>query len=112
MGNNCVFYNKLVRDKIPEIIRKNGEVANFHILDEGEYKEILGQKLLEECNEWINDKSIEELADILEVFYTIIEVQGISMEAVEKVRKEKIEERGGFKRRVFLENVVNKSADK
>lgn len=98
-------YNKLVRDKIPEIISASGKKANCRILSKDEYIIELDRKLDEECAEYQHDKNIEELADILEVIYAIAEARGYSVSDLERVRAEKFDKRGGFKNRVFLENV-------
>ncbi len=98
-------YNKLVRDRIPEIIEDSGKTAFSHILNDDEYILELDCKLNEECAEYQVDKSIEELADMLEVMYSIAEARGYSVSELEKVRKEKAEKRGGFKGKIFLEKV-------
>ena len=98
-------HNKLVRDKIPEIIEKAGKKAYTHILSEEDYMTELDKKLNEECAEYQADKSIEELADMLEVMYAIAEARGWSVSELEAVRKEKAAKRGAFEKRVFLERV-------
>ena len=98
-------HNKLVRDKIPEIIQKAGKTPVTHILSEEEYMTELDKKLNEECAEYQADKSIEELADMLEVMYAIAEARGWSVSELEAVRREKAEKRGAFERRIFLERV-------
>ena len=102
-------YNKLVRDKIPEIIMKSGKTAHCHVLDNNEYIAELDRKLNEECAEYQSDKSIEELADMLEVMYAIVEARGYSVAELERVRLEKAEKRGGFSERIFLEQVEDQS---
>ena len=98
-------HNKLVRDKIPEIIGNTGKTAYSHILTKEEYIAELDKKLNEECVEYQADKSLEELADMLEVMYAIAEARGYSVAELERVRAEKAEKRGGFKDRIFLERV-------
>ena len=98
-------YNKLVRDKIPEIIEKAGKTAYTHILSEEEYMTELDKKLGEEFAEYKADKSIEELADMLEVMYAIAKAKGWSVSELKAVRREKSEKRGAFERRIFLERV-------
>ena len=98
-------HNKLVRDKIPEIIEKAGKTAYTHILSEEEYMTELDKKLNEKCAEYQADKSIEELADMLEVMYAITEARGWSVSELEAVRKSKAEKRGGFKKKIYLEYV-------
>ena len=99
------MYNKLVRDKIPEIIMKSGKTAHCRVLDIDGYITELDRKLNEECAEYQTNKNIEELADILEVIYAIAEARGYSAAELESVRLEKSEKRGGFSQRIFLENV-------
>ena len=99
------IYSKLVRDKIPEIIENSGKTAHTHILSEDEYLSELDKKLGEEFAEYQADKSIEELADMLEVMYAIAAARGHSAEELETVRREKAEKRGSFEKRIFLEGV-------
>ena len=73
-------YNKLVRDKIPEIIVSNGEKPIIQILDDKKYRFHLEQKLNEEVNEYHESKCIEELADILEVVYALCEMDGYTQD--------------------------------
>ncbi len=96
-------YGKLVRDKIPEIIKENGDVPITHIADDKEYKELLIKKVQEEVDEFLKDPSKEEIADILEVLYAICDLEGTSKEEIELIRKEKAEKRGGFKNRIILD---------
>ena len=98
-------HNKLVRDKIPEIIEQAGKRSVTHILSDEEYISELDRKLNEECAEYQADKSIEELADMLEVMYAIAKARGWSASELEAVRREKSEKRGAFERRIFLERV-------
>ena len=95
-------YNKLVRDKIPEIISEKGDKANFRILDEDEYILALNAKLSEECAEYQKGNNVEELADILEVIYAIVKAKGWSAPELEEIRAHKAKERGGFVDRNFL----------
>lgn len=98
-------HNKLVRDRIPEIIENAGKTPVTHILSDEEYISELDKKLNEECAEYQADKSIEELADMLEVMYAIVQARGWSVSELESVRKEKAEKRGRFKDKIFLEYV-------
>ena len=100
-----ITYNKLVRDKIPEIIRQSNKIPVTHILDDEGYLSALDRKLDEECAEYHSDRNLEELADILEVLYAIAETKGCSVESLEVLRREKAVKRGGFKERIFLESV-------
>jgi len=95
--------NKLVRDKIPQIIKNAGKVPTTHIADDDEYWQKLKEKLKEEVEEFLKQSSEEELADILEVIYTICDFKKIDKEKLEVFRKKKAEERGGFKGKIILD---------
>ena len=97
-----MVYNKLVRDKIPDIIESNGQQPNTRILSDEEYTEALEQKLDEEVSEYHKDKNLEELADILEVIYALAENLGHSKEELLKNYEKQHGERGGFRDRIFL----------
>lgn len=96
------IYNKLVRDKIPEVIKADGKECETRIAPKEERLELLEKKLLEEVNEFMEDKNLEELADVMEVLYGLAANMGYSEEELNKKRIEKLEERGGFKEGVVL----------
>lgn len=100
-----IYYNKLIRDKIPEIIKKSGKRPITEILDDEAYKKHLDIKLGEELQEYLNDDNINELADLVEVVYAILKYKGIDPENFEKIRKKKAEERGSFDKRLLLKEV-------
>ena len=95
-------YSKLVRDKIPEMIRAQGETPHIRILEDGEYTAHLEAKLDEEVGEFHRDRNLEELADILEVVYALTEDLGHTRQELETVYNRKHEARGGFRDRIFL----------
>jgi predicted house-cleaning noncanonical NTP pyrophosphatase (MazG superfamily) len=99
-------YNKLVRDKIPEIIKKTGKDSKTEILSNDRYIEELKTKLNEEITEYqettTDTDALEELADVLELMHALAGVHGASFDEIEKVRKEKAAKRGGFTDRIFL----------
>lgn len=97
-----MIYNKLVRDKIPEIIESGGQKPVTRILNEDEYMACLEQKLDEEVQEFHGDQNLEELADILEVVYALTEAGGYTRQELFAVCDQKKEARGGFKDRIFL----------
>ena len=103
---NRYTYNNLVRDKIPQNIDdQEGKKCKYRILDNAEYLEQLNKKILEEANEFIEENSIEELGDLMEVINAIMKVKGYSMEKLTAVMKSKKEKKGGFDNKIFLEYV-------
>jgi predicted house-cleaning noncanonical NTP pyrophosphatase (MazG superfamily) len=98
-------YNKLVRDKIPEIIAAQGNSCIIRTLSKGEYLEALNAKLQEEVNEYLGSGDIEELADIEEVLRAILDVKNIPYVHFDTNRKLKAKTRGGFKKRTYLVSV-------
>jgi predicted house-cleaning noncanonical NTP pyrophosphatase (MazG superfamily) len=99
---NLKKYNKAIRDKIPEIIQKDGHTCNTKTLSDEQFLIEIEKKLSEEVTEFQNDKNPEELADILEVIYRIAELRGISKDELEVIRTEKAEKRGSFQKNLFL----------
>lgn len=95
-------YNKLVRDNIPEICKNNNQKVKIRILNGDEYETALNEKLLEEVNEYLADKDIKELADILEVIEAIAASKCISFDDIWKIKQKKAENNGKFNKRVFL----------
>lgn len=100
-----VVYNKLVRDKIPEIIMAHGKIAKTRTLSGREYHEELIKKLQEEAKEFEKEPSVEELADLKELIIAIRESLGIHAGELEEVRREKAASNGRFKKKIFLESV-------
>lgn len=100
-------YNKLVRDNIPEIIKKRGAKPITRVLDDKEYIDQLFDKLIEEIDEFDEDRNAEELADIFEVLSALGSALGIKGDQLKKARLKKATTRGTFKKRIFLEKVVD-----
>lgn len=98
-------YSKLVRDKIPEIIKADGLKPNTRILTEKEFLKELIKKLKEEAAELEAEPSIEELADIKEILIAVREAMGIHAGDLEEMRRKKAAKNGRFKKRIFLESV-------
>ncbi len=98
-------YNKLVRDKIPQVIEEDGRKCETSIVSKEQLLPLLEDKLKEEVNEFMQDRNLEELADIMEVAFGLAENLGYSEEDLLKKREEKKEARGGFKEGVFLKTV-------
>ena len=101
-----IEYHKLVRDRIPEIIEKDGKTCVCSELSQEDYITMLDQKLNEELAEYQESKSMEELADLLEVMSAVATARGSSMDEVEKIRLRKKEKRGGFEKKLLLEEVI------
>lgn len=101
-------YNKLVRDRIPQIIDSNGETPMFRYLLPEEYKKELDKKLQEEVAEYLEDDNIEELADIVEVIEAILKYKKISLEDFRQIKREKKDRRGGFDKKIFLERTLER----
>jgi predicted house-cleaning noncanonical NTP pyrophosphatase (MazG superfamily) len=97
-----IKYNKLIRDRIPEIIEASGKQCNLKVLNDSDYIDSLNNKLQEELNEYLESNSIEELADLVEVVYAIASHKDSSIEELEKIRLDKREKRGGFEKKLFL----------
>ena len=96
-------HNKLVRDKIPDICKANGDTAQTRIIEnDKEYLAALCDKLIEEATEVRAEPSLEELADSLEVLQSIGKALGHTPEDIEAARVKKAQERGGFDKRIFL----------
>lgn len=96
-------HNKLVRDRIPEIIQAQGGSYKARILNDEEFLKALNAKLNEEVAEYQESHAIEELADILEVVMAIALANGHDWQEILDIRQKKAEERGGFYKKVFLE---------
>jgi len=101
-----ILYNKLVRDKIPQIIDSSGRKALCETLSQKEVIRALDDKLKEEVAEYLEDHQVEELADIMEVIHGILHARGIGWNTLESIREAKRRERGGFDQGVFLKEVV------
>ena len=99
-------YDKLVRDRIPEIIEANGQTCITETLSDEEYLRLLDEKLAEELDEYQANKSLEELADLLEVMRAVVKARGWTLEQLEQVRSEKATKRGRFEKKILLKEVL------
>ena len=102
-------YNKLVRDKIPNIIKEKGETPVIKVLDEINYKKELEKKLYEEYKEVmeaIGDDRVEELADMLEVIRALASLENKNLNDIIALADKKNEKRGAFEAKIFLEKVI------
>ena len=98
-------YHKLVRDRIPEIIGADGKTCVCETLSDEAYTRLLDQKLNEELVEYQESKSLEELADLLEVMQAVVRARGWTLDELEQVRADKAAERGGFAKKILLKEV-------
>ena len=99
------IYNKLVRDNIPEIIKKQGETPIFSTLDDEQYNFELRKKLTEEVSEYLESEALEELADIIEVIEALADHKGGTLEKVFEIKESKAKKNGKFGKKLFLESV-------
>lgn len=99
-------YNKLVRDRIPAIIEATGAACETETLSDADYLRLLDAKLDEELAEYRRDRTVEELADLLEVIYACAAAKGCSREELETIRVLKAARRGGFEKRILLKTVT------
>ena len=109
------IYNKLVRDKIPNIIKENGEIPVVRVLDEIEYKIELERKLHEEYQEVIEssgDDRVEELADMLEVIKALAKLENKDLNDVIAVANKKAKKRGAFDDKIYLIKVIESEKEK
>ena len=97
-----VVYNKLVRDKIPEIIAASGKTCRTQVLTDEAYLKMLDRKLEEELAEYQESKEVEELADLLEVIAAAASARGCTWERLLAIREEKRLARGGFEEKLLL----------
>ncbi len=100
-------YNKLVRDRIPAIIEADGKQCVVERLSPADALPYLDAKLNEELAEYQESKSLEELADLLEVMHAVVAARGWTLEELEAIRAQKAEERGGFAERLLLKEVIS-----
>jgi len=98
-------HNKLVRDRIPEIIRKSGIKCQAVTLSEIEYRQALRQKLIEEAQEAAtanNADLVIEIADLLEVVDALLKSYGIPYNRVRLERDKKRASKGDFDNKTML----------
>jgi predicted house-cleaning noncanonical NTP pyrophosphatase (MazG superfamily) len=96
-------YSKLVRDKIPGIIKKANSIPIIHKANKKEFEQKLIEKLTEEIKEFKKSGNVEELADLLEIIYAICDLKGEDKRKIESIREKKAKERGAFKKQIILE---------
>jgi predicted house-cleaning noncanonical NTP pyrophosphatase (MazG superfamily) len=103
-----ILYDKLIRDKIPEIIENAGKEYEIHKADQEEYIEKLLLKVEEELAEFKEEPSIAEMADLFEVLDAVIDYYDFERKEIKKYQADKRKERGGFKKQLILEKVIEK----
>ncbi len=96
---------KLVRDKIPQIIKKTGKRPQTHIATKKEYQQALINKLQEELNELKKDKNTDEIADLVEVAYALAGQYGKNEKQLNQIRKQKNKQKGKFTKKIILEKI-------
>ena len=101
-----IRYSKLVRDRIPEIIEASGRRCVCSTLSDEEYLAKLDEKLNEELAEYQESKSLEELADLLEVMRAVAAARSSSMDEVESIRRDKAAKRGGVEKKILLTEII------
>ena len=102
---------KLVRDKIPEIMKSENHEPKIHVAaNDVEFLQFLQLKLLEEINEFIDasksstkTEAEEELADVLEVIETLCQLMKYDVREVQMFKNRKKLENGGFSQRTLLD---------
>ena len=104
------IHNKLVRDRIPDLIEQSGKSCLCRTLEQNDYLNALDEKLQEELNEYLSDKTLEELADLLEVIRAVITARGSTYEEIESIRLSKAATRGGFEKRIWLMETNDRSS--
>lgn len=106
---SIIPYNKLVRDKIPQIIADEGRKPHTSVLDDNRYAGALKNKMVEEAHELVEaknrDEVLNELADLEELIRATAAHHGISAAELEKARQDKFTKRGGFQQKIFLHQV-------
>jgi len=98
-------YNKLIRDKIPVILKRKKVRFVTHIASDKEYQQKLNTKLQEEVDEFVKEHNAEELVDILEVIYAICDLYQLDKAKLEQLRIDKADQRGRFKDKIILDEI-------
>ena len=106
--DGLIRYDKLIRNKVDGIIEASGCKVKKHIADDREYWSALRLKLAEELGEFLEKPSLEELADMIDVIYAIADFKFGGVRKLENVRKAKVEKRGGFEKRLILDETDNR----
>lgn len=102
-----IYYQKLIRDKIPEKIINRGSELETRRLSKVEFLKELLKKAGEESGElFLKSKGkkeiVEEIADVLDVIDEILKLKKISPKQIADQKKKNLEKKGGFEKRLFL----------
>ncbi len=101
-----IYYNKLIRDRIPDRIENSGGIGSYRILNSKEFEKKLIQKVEEEASGLTATRSkkelIDELADVIEVIEEIKKIKKVSNKQIAIARKKNMRKKGGFKKKIFL----------
>jgi predicted house-cleaning noncanonical NTP pyrophosphatase (MazG superfamily) len=108
MEDKCRIFKKLVRDNIPDMITRNNQLGEFVIYPEADFENELILKMQEEIGDYLTTKDPQELADILEIIIELGRIRNLPFAEIENIRQRKLEERGGFSKRIFLVKVRDK----
>lgn len=100
-----IKYEKLVRDRIPDLIKESGRQYSARVLDDASYQDALIEKVMEEVQEFRKTGNEEELADLYEVLDCLVEFMDYEPMHIDYLRMKKKEARGSFKKRYFLVEV-------
>ncbi len=102
------MYDKLVRDNIPEILERRGKICSTEVLSDERYLAELDKKLSEEVSKYQSSKSLEELADLLEIMGAVVKAKGSTWDELTRIRKERRSKYGAFEKKILLREVVEK----
>ena len=101
--------NKLVRDKVPSLVTKDGGSYSLKLLSPLEHQHEITKKLFEELNEYIvatsKEEAIEELVDIVELIYAAVKLHDVSLEEFEEIRLNKKKKKGDFEKGIYLNSI-------
>ncbi len=104
--NYSSLSNTLIRDKMPKYIEKSGKKAIIEKVRETDMIFYLNMKLREEITGYEDERSVEKIADIVEVLYAILDYKGVSLSKFEKVRAKRANQLGKYKERLLLKEIV------
>jgi predicted house-cleaning noncanonical NTP pyrophosphatase (MazG superfamily) len=104
---NVTVYNRLVRDRIPEIIESMGNIAVWQTLDDASFGQALLDTVARSSLQFAETESLESLADLMESIDAWLEIRGLSVDEVMRARAERVKRCGAYDERRFLEVVAD-----